>query len=172
MTPPTRIRVGLFGVFAALIGLFSWQSARSQTQFETIWSCSRCGAELGRGAAPPNLTKCPVCGAFFFGGGANNGPLNLPKIDIPRFDANEFKFQNTEPPFTLPADSVDGGGLPKDLFDLGGSPSGSSRKGAAIAGAIVGGLLVIGLIVFIAIMASRQSSRPQPRRRRMDMDDL
>jgi hypothetical protein len=38
--------------------------------WETVYTCSRCKAELGRGAAPPALTQCPHCGARFAGGNA------------------------------------------------------------------------------------------------------
>jgi hypothetical protein len=34
-------------------------------QFETIWRCTNCREELGRGEDKPNLTTCPKCGVQF-----------------------------------------------------------------------------------------------------------
>jgi hypothetical protein len=31
----------------------------------TVYSCSRCGTELGRGPTPPNIAVCPNCGCGF-----------------------------------------------------------------------------------------------------------
>jgi hypothetical protein len=33
----------------------------------TVWSCSRCNKELGRGPVPPPLATCPNCGCVFAG---------------------------------------------------------------------------------------------------------
>jgi hypothetical protein len=37
-------------------------------QFERVWSCSNCGAELGRGGGTPALATCPFCNARFVNG--------------------------------------------------------------------------------------------------------
>ena len=41
---------------------------RPQVVWVTVWSCSRCGAELGRGDVQPALAACPRCGASFQAG--------------------------------------------------------------------------------------------------------
>jgi hypothetical protein len=42
-----------------------------QMEWVTIYSCSRCGAQLGQGPVPPTLAGCPHCGAQFGGPGGN-----------------------------------------------------------------------------------------------------
>src|SRR5437764_596322 len=48
--------------------------------FEHVWTCGKCGKELGRGKSlleKPNYTSCPFCGVHFVnGGGFGVGPLN------------------------------------------------------------------------------------------------
>ncbi len=46
--------------------------------FVTVWSCSRCGAELGRGDVKPSVEVCPRCGARLGVGGmfSGSGPTN------------------------------------------------------------------------------------------------
>src|SRR5260370_32883733 len=39
-------------------------------EFITVWSCSNCGYELGRGAVQPTVDKCPNCGVHFINGTA------------------------------------------------------------------------------------------------------
>jgi hypothetical protein len=36
-----------------------------QVRYVTVWSCSNCGRELGRGDTPPAVAVCPGCGANF-----------------------------------------------------------------------------------------------------------
>jgi hypothetical protein len=38
-----------------------------QQVFDQIWTCSRCGAELGRGGTQPAVYACPHCGARLSG---------------------------------------------------------------------------------------------------------
>jgi len=47
--------------------------------FETVWSCGKCRAELGRGNSKPSFDACPKCGARFVngGGGGNGGGFGL-----------------------------------------------------------------------------------------------
>jgi hypothetical protein len=37
--------------------------------YETVWKCTRCQAEVGRGPARPSLIQCPSCGARIGGSG-------------------------------------------------------------------------------------------------------
>lgn len=49
-----------------------------QIQFENIWKCSRCGAEIGRGGDRPAFDQCPRCAAQIVngpGGGLVNPPV-------------------------------------------------------------------------------------------------
>jgi hypothetical protein len=48
--------------------------------FETVWTCSKCNAELGRGGAQPNLASCPRCGVRFINGmpSRQEVPVNNP----------------------------------------------------------------------------------------------
>src|SRR5262249_46985621 len=32
---------------------------------ETVWTCSECGCEIGRGDATPRIKNCPRCGVWF-----------------------------------------------------------------------------------------------------------
>jgi hypothetical protein len=50
-------------------------------RFEKVWTCSGCGAELGRGQIMPALEKCPHCGVRFINGTNPIGsqpPINNP----------------------------------------------------------------------------------------------
>jgi DNA-directed RNA polymerase subunit RPC12/RpoP len=38
-------------------------------KFETVWTCSNCRKELGRGPQQPQLASCPNCGVKFINGG-------------------------------------------------------------------------------------------------------
>jgi hypothetical protein len=38
-----------------------------QPVFEQVWTCSRCGATIGRGAERPSVYTCPSCGARLSG---------------------------------------------------------------------------------------------------------
>src|SRR5262245_45397258 len=40
---------------------------------ETVWSCSECGCEIGRGSAKPAIKSCPQCGAWFVDDDDNAG---------------------------------------------------------------------------------------------------
>lgn len=33
--------------------------------YEQVWFCSRCNAEVGRGAVKPSMSSCPKCSAKF-----------------------------------------------------------------------------------------------------------
>jgi hypothetical protein len=41
----------------------------SMPMYETVWKCTRCQAEVGRGPVKPNLYQCPSCGARIGGVG-------------------------------------------------------------------------------------------------------
>jgi hypothetical protein len=47
----------------------NWQQPPSvpqqRTVWITVWTCSRCGQEVGRGDHQPSLANCPHCGANF-----------------------------------------------------------------------------------------------------------
>lgn len=52
------------------------------TQVITVWTCSHCGAELGRGDAAPQIERCPKCGARFLSGGSGrDNPVTIPNTD-------------------------------------------------------------------------------------------
>jgi len=38
-----------------------------QPVFEQVWTCSRCGGVIGRGAERPSVYSCPNCGARLSG---------------------------------------------------------------------------------------------------------
>jgi DNA-directed RNA polymerase subunit RPC12/RpoP len=42
-----------------------WPNNQRLVELTTIYSCSRCNAELGRGPVPPQLAVCPHCGCRF-----------------------------------------------------------------------------------------------------------
>jgi DNA-directed RNA polymerase subunit RPC12/RpoP len=52
-----------------------------QMEWVTVYSCSRCGAQLGQGPAPPALASCPHCGARF--GGAGGNPMRVAQQQQP-----------------------------------------------------------------------------------------
>jgi hypothetical protein len=56
-------------------------------QFEKVWTCSHCGAVLGRGPTMPQIDKCPQCGTRFVNGtnpfGADPQPPNNQPVQPP-----------------------------------------------------------------------------------------
>jgi hypothetical protein len=66
----------------------------------SIWSCSNCGKELGRGITPPAIEKCPNCGAHFINGRSpRNEPVQPPTGGPPSFPAERGI---SRPPFRPP----------------------------------------------------------------------
>jgi hypothetical protein len=114
--------------------------------FENVWTCGKCGKELGRGlSAPPD--RCPHCGARIINGVGNG--------------VSQPGMQGTVPTGDSSADSSSGGMK-------------SSKKlliGAAIG---VGILVVLGVLlggawlVVQIVRSSDPASRPRRRRRRRD----
>jgi len=45
-------------------------------QFETVWRCSNCNEELGRGPNKPNIAMCPKCGVSLDPDYAPKDPTN------------------------------------------------------------------------------------------------
>jgi DNA-directed RNA polymerase subunit RPC12/RpoP len=141
---------------------------------ELVWSCSRCGAELGRGLIRPDVSVCPTCGAHLIGSGLGRRPLTPPSA-------------GSGPSGTDAAPSpIDAGtGIshatppmnPSPQFNFSTGPripdSGSGPSAAKIAGSILGGALAIGLAVLITRTAVNSSGDKRPRRRRrLRLDDL
>ncbi len=50
--------------------------------FVTVWSCNRCGRELGRGDIKPVIDSCPGCGARLNGFGFSQGTSNPGKTPV------------------------------------------------------------------------------------------
>jgi DNA-directed RNA polymerase subunit RPC12/RpoP len=135
--------------------------------FERVWTCSHCGAELGRGVTKPQIEKCPKCGTRFINGtnpfGAdpqppNNNPAQPPTPNQPPM-APPWNPPAPEPPAVSSA-TVNAP-----------SPTASSSSGPAAAlilVAIVIGILVVSalclagfvvLIMWIVKSANRPASR-------------
>lgn len=91
---PRAMRIGLVASFAlpALIILAS-SALQAQPrppfpqpprppigppQIERVWTCGKCGREIGRGAFPPGT--CPHCGVRIING-VGGGPINPPPIN-------------------------------------------------------------------------------------------
>jgi len=114
--------------------------------FEKIWTCSKCGREVGRGDFPPG--NCPHCGVRFIngvgGGNPGGGPVNV------------GSGPNTGPPV------VNG-------------PSSGSAAGARIVLIVVfilGGLVLlallaggIGLVVWLNLASGKPAKSKRPRER-------
>jgi DNA-directed RNA polymerase subunit RPC12/RpoP len=159
--------------------------------FEHVFSCGKCGKELGRSDRPfdkPPYDKCPYCGVRFingghgfsrpgssfkpsdgqgqqpnFGGGFTPPEQNFPN---PGFDN---AFNNT--PFTGGGDSFDED-EESDPFERLQAPLGRRLLLAAIVGGV--GLVVIAGVVGLVFLVSRAgsgSSRPRRRRRARNDDD-
>jgi DNA-directed RNA polymerase subunit RPC12/RpoP len=142
---------------------------------ELVWSCSRCGAELGRGLIPPDVSVCPKCGAHLIGGGLGRRPLTPPSAgSAPSgndaapspIDAGTGAAHVTSP--TNPLPQLNFSSAPR-IPDTGAGPG-----AAKIAGYILGGALAIGLAALVARTALNKGvdDRPRRRRRRRDLDDL
>jgi hypothetical protein len=105
--------------------------------FVTVWNCSRCRAELGRGNIKPVLDTCPSCGCRLIGGGGAGGAF----------------FQQQQPAPNPPA--VPAGGQanvnlvnPANPF----MPANIQQPNAATASTSAGTIIacVIGVLLFIA----------------------
>jgi hypothetical protein len=63
---------------------------RPPSELEFIWTCSKCGKELGRGAFQPRVDKCPSCGANFINGiGPRSNPFNPPENTPPAWQPTQ-----------------------------------------------------------------------------------
>jgi DNA-directed RNA polymerase subunit RPC12/RpoP len=136
--------------------------------FERVWTCSHCGAELGRGVTKPQIEKCPKCGTRFingtnpFGGDPqppNNSPAQPPTPNQPPI----------APPWNPPAPEP-----PAVSSSLVNSSPPSTSSSSGPAGALIWVAIVIGILVVTALCLAgfvvlvmwivKSASRPVSRR--------
>lgn len=161
--------------------------------FENVWTCSKCGKELGRGktlAEKPNYTQCPFCGAHFINGGGfgaaplNPGPgLGLPNQPNPTLP-NGPQVPNPVVPNGPQATNPALPNLPtvgpagpsaanppaassSSTSDTEVSP-GSARKIGIGIGIVVAAVVLVGLAVFVIVNGSSGGSGKKRRRRARD----
>jgi hypothetical protein len=155
-------------------------------QFETVWSCGKCNAELGRGNSKPSFDSCPKCGVRFInGGGGGAGGFGLVRPPPPAV---------TSPPANTSADPDllprGNGGNESTTFTAPPSSSGSdtakapsseekpnSKTGSLILKIMIGVfgfLFLLGMVggAFLIIQANK-GSKPakKSRRKALDLDD-
>ncbi len=161
--------------------------------FKNVWTCGKCGREIGEGAFPP--ATCPYCGARLangigpadpkYGGnpnaGANPGmpagPPGMPNMP------NMPGIPNT-PPAQQPDVNVPGPGInPPIVQEV--NPNASGGNAQSVAGTpvalrvvlvLAAGLAALVLIVVVALViwgvaASQTGKRPRRRGRRDDDED-
>ena len=118
--------------------------------FENIWTCQKCGKEVGRGAFPP--ATCPHCGVQLFGGIGRGDP---PTTNAPDYPSNP-----------VPASSTTTSSGPS-----------AGRILIIVAGIVTGIMILIIAAIILVVIISRNSTKKRParrtvrRRRRMRDDD-
>jgi hypothetical protein len=121
---------------------------------ETVWTCTGCNGELGRGPNDPGQTVCPHCGAHL------SGTVNAP-----------ISGGNSAPP-SAPAAAV--GGAASAAAPA--APESDTPKNTSRVWTIIG--IAVGVIFFTAVaamlcmvVANSSSRRPALRRRPVSLDD-
>ena len=159
--------------------------------FETVWTCGKCKAELGRGNSKPSFDACPRCGVRFINGGGGGGTGGFGLVNPPAPpDVGMFT-----PPTTAPADPDllprgSGGNdnptatVPPSFSssDSSAKAPGTEEKPTSKTGSLIlkimigvfGFLFLLGMVggAFL-IMKANKGSKPakKSRRRARDLDD-
>jgi hypothetical protein len=157
-----------------------------------VWTCSRCGHEIGDGAFPP--AQCPFCGAKIINGvgpsqpgfGGGNGPPNPggmpnmpggvppPNNPAPPPVPDNQQFPVLGPPVGNdpgPGNfNVPDGSLQRDAPSAGPGSSSGVRIAAVVLLGLAALLAVVVLIVVAVVvvygLSARGKEAPRPRRRR------
>jgi hypothetical protein len=150
-------------------------------QFETVWTCGKCNAELGRGNVKPSYDSCPRCGVRFVNGGGGGG-FSLVSPPLPQNFSSPPPAANSTDPDLFPRGS--GGpassGPSESARPAPESSSSSSDPGPGKTGSLVlkimlgvfGVMFLLGIIGGIClIVAANRGSKPTRRARREDLDD-
>jgi hypothetical protein len=140
---------------------------------ETVWTCSRCGFELGRGPVDPGQPSCPRCGVKFNGSsgpGAVGAIPSTPPISPPTAapsGAPELPIN----PFAggRPAPSASSSEPTASSSDSSASsseeqPSGRSRT-IKLIGIVCGAIFLIGAIAVLGVVLAMNASASKPTRR-------
>lgn len=162
-------------------------------QFETVWTCSKCNAELGRGNVKPNYSSCPKCGARFidgpggfgiFGPGNGGGGGPPPVTTPPPMNGGPPPVFNggSTPSFDTPPSSSStppSGGSTNSTPNTSSSNTSSSSSSTAeesktgsliikIMIGVFGLLFVLGIIggIFLIVSASKGAKKLARKRRR------
>ncbi|HLW67968.1 MAG TPA: hypothetical protein VKS79_21805 [Gemmataceae bacterium] len=117
---------------------------------ETVWTCSNCGKEVGRGPFKPDIANCPFCGVRI-----GNTVAGMEANAQDRMNQAQNRTPSPPPPFASgPASSS------------GSSRSAAPRVAAAfwIVAVIVGFVIVVIIAVAIVGAVMLFNSTPKPRR--------
>jgi DNA-directed RNA polymerase subunit RPC12/RpoP len=169
----------------------------SGPMFETVWTCGKCGREVGRGnGLPPG--SCPYCGVKFINGfGPSNPPANggMPPMNPPNGSmppgANPGAPNNPDAgaapqgPVTLPPAPRDESEpmtlpeAPPSTPPATGTNTGSqsftpvfSAKLVLGGLALVAALVLVGVAGVVVLINMNSNNAPTPRRRRRRVDDF
>ena len=156
----------------------------SMPRTESVWSCSACNREIGRGPSPPTVGVCPHCGARLTGvsfapPGAGPAPVsaNIPATPTmpvtfgtsgPSGLDGGFTPPNTDPSVTAPVPSAGDQAASSDTPAE--SKSGKGRVLTIIL-IVVGVVLAVGLTMLVLLARGESNQRHRPRRRRARDDD-
>jgi DNA-directed RNA polymerase subunit RPC12/RpoP len=136
-------------------------------QFERVWTCSHCGAELGRGPTMPRIDKCPKCGTRFING-TNPFPVDPPPGNNPAPPSNGNP-PPTPPPWNPP--DAEPPVVSSPVVNMA-SPSATPTSGSpaslimvviVIGILIVTALVIVGFVVLVMWIV-KSANRPAPRR--------
>ncbi|MBX9623335.1 MAG: transposase [Gemmataceae bacterium] len=150
-------------------------------RFESVWTCSKCGHEVGRGTFKPDVANCPKCGTRF--GNTMSGMRSSMREDMDAMrDRNRARMAE---PFG-PTPGVPGGGAPASgpanpggafpgLFNPPAAPPADEpanhKTGLKIVGITAGLLVLVGAVVGIVVASSGGKKPARRRRRPRDWDD-
>ena len=157
-------------------------------RFESVWSCGKCKAELGRGNVKPSYDACPRCGVKFVDGGGGGGfglmspppPANFgaPAPTAPAADPELMprgSGGNTTPAFTAPPASTSNDASNNSTPTP--AEEGPSKTGSLILKIMVGVfgfLFLLGIVGgTILIVSANRSNKParKARKKALDLDE-
>lgn len=115
---------------------------------EFVSTCSKCGAELGRGPSRPSVDKCPHCGVHFINGMApRNNPFNPPQQPPPLSQPDRsVPPSQFRPPLSI---QQTGDGLAGRSDPANEIPSGDASFTFAVAMGI--GTILVGVIILVVL---------------------
>jgi hypothetical protein len=186
MRPPGGVPGGGFPGTGGVPGRFG--SGFGGGKSETVWRCTACNGELGRGPVDPGQSVCPHCGAHLSGPagpgvfGADPGtPWNMPATLSPGDTSPGVGPAATDAPApSTPAAGfipfLGSGSADNSSASASSNSSGGAGRALKIVGITVGVVFLVGVVGMLVMVAKNTSgNRPRRARRRrqvaFDFDD-